>query len=85
MPTKSPMEAAKAKPKSKTLAIAAHCYHICRGEESSNSRIAKFEVKNCPDKTCPLWLHRGWQNMTGGTIKAKPAHNQSQTSPQNKS
>lgn len=65
----SPMQKAAANPKSKTLAIAAHCYHICRGETDTNSHTAKLEIKNCPDKLCPLWNHRGWQKITGGNVK----------------
>jgi len=81
----SPMQAAQANSKSKALAIAAHCYHICRGETAVNSHTAKLEIKNCPDLSCPLWPHRGWQKMTGGSVKSKCVHNPKQTPPQNKS
>lgn len=67
----SPREKAAANPTSAKLAIAAHCYHECQGETATNSHSTKFLVKNCADKGCVLWPHRGWQTMTGGNLKKR--------------
>lgn len=65
----SPREKAAAHPRSAKLAIAAFCYHQCNGEEATNSHITKLEIKNCREPNCPLYLHRGWQEITGGNVK----------------
>jgi len=67
-PRLSPKEKAAANPKSAKLAIAAHCYHDCQGETATNSHGTKLLIKNCPDKGCVLWPHRGWQTVTGGNV-----------------
>lgn len=63
---KSPIENAQAHPRNPKLAIAAYCYHECHGEDADNSHTAKLLVKQCGNESCPLWPHRGWQNITGG-------------------
>lgn len=67
-----PRAKAKANPKSAKIAIAAYCYHTCLGEESGNSHKVKLMVKNCQVDSCPLWPHRPWQKITGGTCGKRP-------------
>lgn len=64
----TPREKAQKTPTSAKLAIAAHCYHGCHGEEEPNSHKTKLAIKQCPETTCLLWPHRGWQAITGGTV-----------------
>jgi hypothetical protein len=59
----TPAEKAKANPKSAKLAIAAFCYHACLGETAPNSHLTKGRIRDCQSQTCPLWPHRGWQNL----------------------
>lgn len=59
----SPREKAAKHPGSPKLAIAAHCYHICQGQEETNSHSIKRHIADCPENTCLLWPHRGWQEL----------------------
>lgn len=68
MPTKpprlTPAEKAKANPKSGKLAIAAYCYHNCHNADGKSPTTVKANIRDCITQTCPLWPHRGWQNIT---------------------
>jgi hypothetical protein len=54
----NPVERAQANPKSKALAIKAHCY-VCSGESAN-------EAKLCTVQKCPLYLHNPYKKMKGG-------------------
>lgn len=66
----SPREKAALFPRSPKLAIAAYCYHDCQGEERPNSHITKNAVKECKNTACCLWISRGWQAISGGSVKS---------------
>lgn len=59
----SPREKAAQHPGSQKLAIAAFCYHKCIGQNEINSHLTKRHIANCPEETCELWTHRGWQEL----------------------
>lgn len=67
----TPREKSALSPKSAKLAIAAHCYHDCHNEEETNSHTTKVAIRDCPQTACALWPHRGWQKVTGGTLKQR--------------
>lgn len=69
--TASPAERAAKHPKSKSLAIAAYCYHACQAETSPNCWATKAAVRDCPNTACPLWPHRGWQTISRRTAPAR--------------
>jgi len=64
----SPKEKAAQNPRNIKLAVAAYCYHDCMHEDAVNSHSTKFAIKNCTSKDCQLWLFRGWQDVSGGTV-----------------
>lgn len=61
---RSPLERARDNPNSAKLAIAAYCYHTCKGQKANNSHLTKRAIKNCEKTECPLWPHRGFQNLS---------------------
>lgn len=66
----SPRDKSALNPNSAKLAVAAYCYHNCLGEEEANSHRTKRKVRDCKNTQCSLWEHRGWQQITGGSVKA---------------
>lgn len=75
----TPAEKAAARPKSAKLAIAAFCYR-CAGGNDDNPHLSKALVRDCPSNTCPLWPHRGWQNITTGR-RSRPEKRQTRANP----
>ena len=65
--TKSPSEAAAAKPGSAKLAIAAFCYKCMGGGAAQKSHAIKAAVRDCPTTDCPLWKWRGYRSVTTKT------------------
>lgn len=63
----SPRERAAKHPGSQKLAIAAHCYHGCQGQEEINSHLTKRHIADCPETSCLLWPHRGWKELKSNT------------------
>ena len=67
----SPREKAALHPKSAVLAIASYCYHSCFGQEDANSHTTKVDIRDCKSTECPLWPHRSWKTITGGSLKPR--------------
>lgn len=46
------------------MAIAAFCY-TCQGGSSDGDAVRKVQaaVRDCSQKDCVLWSHRGWKTM----------------------
>ncbi len=51
----NPIERARLKPKSKSLAIKAMCYHCVGGEQAVQT------IRHCTSTTCPLYTVRPYQ------------------------
>lgn len=59
----TPLEKSSAHPKSAKLAIAAFCYHTCHSADGISPTTVKAAIRDCAKSACPLWPHRGWQNI----------------------
>lgn len=60
---RDPVQRAAENPKSLKLAICAMCW-LCKDDGAGTPHKTKAAVRDCAEKTCPLWLHRGWQTVT---------------------
>ena len=72
VPKLSPREKATQNPRNPRFAIASYCYHECNNEEAKNSHTTKIAVRDCKVTSCALWLFRGWQDITGGSVGKRP-------------
>jgi hypothetical protein len=60
-----PVEKARRNPKSKTLAIKAHCWECMGAGADPNT---KQNIRDCGVTTCALHPHRPWQNVSGRSL-----------------
>jgi len=78
---RDPAERARHNPRSRSLAIAAFCFQCKEGCMTWGKPVppdlVKLAVRDCKMVQCPLWPHRGWQNLKdrsnrGGRHQKRP-------------